>query len=229
MTFKELQDLTLDNLQELQSIVDVSLTKIKKYINRGYFDFVKKTSCLQSEFTLTGGTVANQESYALDDYFYHVEHVRFIEDSTTEYGRILKPFPGGYTHLPKQKQFGVPYYYWVRAVHTRTNAEIGFYPIPGESGNTIKGWVYQFPESDLSANGDIPLIKEAWQDAIYVHALWKLHAAYAHKSNAIRTKANDFKVSYIEMVNDATRNFSELHSDNVVTVDAYMGYDGYDY
>ena len=105
LTFKDIQDLVLDQLQEIQGATDFTLTKLKKYINLGYNDFTRRTRAFTTSYDVT--TVADQTSYSIiAGAFYHISHVRYIEDSSTEYGEPLRKYPGGYSNLPKNKDFG---------------------------------------------------------------------------------------------------------------------------
>jgi hypothetical protein len=224
MTFKELQDEVLDFCQEIQSRPDFNITRVKRAINRGYYDFAGKTSCLQSEFELT--TAVNQESYAINDEIIDFYHVRYIIDATNEYGKPLTPYPGGYAGLPKNKSFGEPSEYWFRGLDTRVKCEIGFYPIP-DAVETIKGWCLCLPGGssapELSSNSDKPLIRDAWQDALVNYAVWKLHATYSHLNKAWRAKALEFKGFYDENVE--SHRFSNFFKGEITQVqDVYETY-----
>lgn len=232
MDFKQLQDDVLDYCQELQGSVGFTLTRVKNQINRGYYDFVRRTKCIQTEVTVD--TVANQFSYQLDPWFYKIEHVRYIEDasadvlsgSASEIGEVLHPYPGGFASLPKNKEYGNPTWYWVRAADDRTKGEIGTVPIVNTSSYTIKIWLSIFPQSDMSTDATVPRIKEAWQDALVHFAVWKLFDSYSHLNAAYLTKSLNHKQQYFELVVDANENMF-IGTDDVYpqVQDSYFDYD----
>jgi hypothetical protein len=224
-TFKEIQDLVQDQLQDVLAATDMTATKIKRYINLGYLDFVRRTRPLTDSYDVT--TVADQASYSIIDAdFSHVAHVRYIEDSDNEYGIPLRPYPGGFANLPKEKTTGVPYWYWVRYNQDNTASEIGTVPIAATASQTITVWGFDIP-ADLSADGDKPLIKKDYQEVLILWPVWKMCNAYAHKSKAIREKALTARSEYLELVGDAAREMSAVTLDEEAeTVDVYGGYDG---
>lgn len=219
MTFKEIQDLTLDQLQDVQKELDVTLTKIKKYINRAYFDFCKRTGCLQDSYDVT--TVANQLAYDVSAALYlKIEHVRYIADSS-EVGEPLRPYPGGFANLPREKSYGKPYWYWIRYANQRDSMEIGTWPIANVADKTLRVFGQDIPTA-LSDNADVPLVKEPYQDALVTGAVWMMTKAYAHKNRALRGKALDARTEYFEAVAEARIDFSTISDDEFPeTVDVY--------
>lgn len=218
MTFKQLQDQLLDYLQEIQAIIDVTPDKMKHYINRGYYKFVKDARAMQSEYTLT--FAANTVSYATEDYWLGVEHVRYNDDTTNKIGLPLDPYPGGYAGLPETKVFGKPRFYWLRSPHSRTKGELGLWPIQSESA-TVKVWAYTSPTSDLSADGDVPLVKEVWHEALVDWATFQLFLIYSHRNPAFLQRAQLHKANYDRWVAEATYEMSELSGDPQPTYDIY--------
>jgi hypothetical protein len=220
LTFKEIQDLALDQLQEVQASPDFTLKKLKRYINLGYNDLTRRTRAFTSSYDIT--TVANQESY--DDIkegaFYHVTHARYIEDSTTEYGDPLRLWPGGFGGLPKDKEFGNPYYYWIRYGGDNTAQELGTVPIAATASKTITVFGYNLPTA-LSADADIPIIHEAYHEGLFQYPVWKICNAYAHKSKAIREKAIVARGEYLDIVNSAKRDAEDFIGDDIQTIDVY--------
>lgn len=217
-TFKQLQDATYDMCQELQGITDFSREKVKYYLNRAQQDFVRKTKCLEKYFDFT--TVANQEAYALDNTVYKVHTVRYIVTPSSEFGQELKPYPGGYYSLPKDRSFGTPYYFWTRYDNTRSSGEFGTYPIVSVASETLRLWCSYYP-ADMSADGDTSAIKEAWHDAMVLHAAWSLHRVYSHKNRSIRLKAKDLQEDYFRDVALAMEELSEQRPRFYETVDVY--------
>lgn len=221
LTFKEIQDLVLDQLQELSGTTDFTLTKLKKYINLGQVDFARRTKLLTNKFDIT--TVANQESYAIANArFIDILHVRYIEDNTTEYGRALRLFPGGYVNLPRQKLFGTPEQFWIRYGGDNVAMEIGTIPIASASSETISVFGHNLPV-DLSADGDITLINQAYHEALILYPVWKIANAYAHKSPAIRNKAIAARDEYLEIVQTALRDAGSYTTEDIQTIDIYTG------
>jgi hypothetical protein len=81
MTFSQIQTDALDLLHELQSTGQYSLTKLKHYINRGYYDFVRRTKSY--ELTMDVVTVADQETYTRSDLSDIVESVTITTAGAT--------------------------------------------------------------------------------------------------------------------------------------------------
>lgn len=218
MTFKQIQDQVLDFAQELQAIPDFTLAKVKHYINRGYYRFVKDTLCMQSEYTLT--FAANTVSYPLEDYFIMVEHVRSNDDTTNKIGYPLKPWEGGYARLPENKVYGVPRFYWIRAPHSRTKGELGLWPIQSSS-YTVKVWAYVYPDTELSADGDVPLFKVIWHDALAEYALWQLFTIYSHSNKALAVRAMMHRDSYERLVAECRYEMTAISGDPQPAIDVY--------
>ena len=230
-TFNQLQDDTLDLCQEIAAQTDFTMTKVKRQINRGYYDFVKRTACIQDVIDIT--TVADQESYTASDaanlaYVYKPWLVRYIEydedagSLVDERGDVLKPYHGGVSALPDVKYTGTPTHYWTRGVHTRGEFEIGTSPICSSSDRVIRVYAFMFPTADLSSDSDQPLMKEAWQDALVNYAVWKLHLPYVHLNKAWHQKAMEHKYYYEEDVATANENMlTETFDDFSQVVDVY--------
>jgi hypothetical protein len=197
LTFKQVQDFLLDK------------------------DFARRTRSLSDSYDVT--TVANQVSYSIiDAKFYHISHVRYIEDSSTEYGVPLRRFPGGFSNLPKEMNWGIPYYFWDRYGGDNTVQEIGTFPIASTSSYTITVWGFDLP-ANLTADGNVPVIHEAYHEALILYPLWKICNAYAHKSKAIREKGVVARDEYLEMVRDARVDNEGFLSEDDQTIDVYSG------
>ncbi len=225
LTFKELQDLVLDQLQELQAMPDMTLVKIKKYINLGYKDFTRRTRILTDDFGIT--TVADQASYEIINAgFYHIGHVRYIEDSDTEYGEPLKLYPGGFAGLPRTKEFGIPCYYWVRYSGDNTAHELGTFPICSTADMTITVWGYSVPLS-MTADADVPIIHAAYHETLMLFPIWKICNSYAHKSKEIRQKGIAARDEYLEAVEMTKMENSSLTNDDIETIDIYDNFGEY--
>jgi len=219
LTYKEIQDLVQDQLQEVLAATDMTGAKIRKYINMGYNDFCRRTKILSDNYDIT--TVADQESYSLvTGAFLHIQHVRYIEDSTTEYGEPLKLYPGGYAGLPQQKEFGIPCFYWTRYHGDNTAVEIGTVPIISTSSETLRVFGYKLPAA-MGLDSSVPVIHEAYHEALVLYPVWKMCNAYAHKSRAIREKAREARDEYLEMVASTNIDSSAFSLDDISTVDEY--------
>lgn len=219
LTFKEIIDLTSDQLQEIMGATDMTMRKIRRYINLGYNDFTRRTKILTDNYDIT--TVADQESYSLvTGAFLQISHVRYIEDSDNEYGEPLKMWPGGYAGLPKNKEFGTPERYWHRYHGDNTTVEIGTVPIASTADKTISVFGYKLP-SPMTLDSAVPVIHEAYHEALILYPVWKLCNAYAHKSKAIREKALTARNEYLEMVADAKGDNTAFSMDDIETVDEY--------
>jgi len=179
MTFLELQTDAIDLLHELVNQPTYSLAKLKGYINRGNSIFVRKTKSIEGSISIT--TVANQFEYTETDAATLANlaipfQVLYIDG--TEVGRTLKPWPGGYTNLPKEYSYGEPYYYWIRNVHAQSVAStpaykgirIGTWPIASTASKTIKidGFMRAMT---LTGNTDEPEIQPEWHDALVYYAV----------------------------------------------------------
>lgn len=81
MQFSQMQTDALDLLRELQSTSQYSLAKLKHYINRGYYDFVRRTKSY--ELTMDVVTVADQETYTRSDLSDIVESVTITTAGAT--------------------------------------------------------------------------------------------------------------------------------------------------
>lgn len=223
LTFKELQDLVQDQLQEVLAATDMTGAKIRKYINLGYNDFCRRTKILSDNYDIT--TVANQASYSLvTGAFLNISHVRYVEDSTTEYGEPLKLYPGGFAGLPKDKEFGRPYYYWHRYHGDNTTVEIGTVPICSTADETLQVLGFKLPAA-MGLDASVPVIHEAYHEALVLYPVWKMCNAYAHKSKAIREKAREARGEYLEMIADAKGDNTAFSMDDIETVDEYDSWD----
>lgn len=215
MTFKQLQDQVLDNCQELQDITDFSLTKVKHYINRGYYDFVRQTRCMEKDIEIL--TAADQEYYTSSDaanpnadelsYLYDIYEARYIDTlsggNAAEYGDILKPIP--HKKLREKWASGTPDYYWVKFNGT-PNVQIGTYPTIGSTGHILRLSCFVFPSSELSADGNIPDIKSLWHDALSEYATYRLFKIYSHLKPEYNMRSKMALELYQGYVNDANYN-----------------------
>jgi len=222
MTFQVIQHLVWDNCQELQGIADFNQKKVKVYINRGYYDFVRRTKCIADIVDIT--TVADQHSYTATDaanlaFVYKPYQVRYIEAGNTDRGDILKY--KDFSEIPDVKSAGTPFWYWTRGVMTRGEFEIGTHPVIGETAATLRVYAYMFPLADLSLDADEPLIKEAWQDALVDYATWKLFKVYQHNNREWKEKAREHKFNYMEMVDLANQEMITDSDDVLEVIDVY--------
>ena len=226
-------------LHELVNQPTYSLAKLKGYINRGSYIFARKTKCLEGSVTIT--TVANQFQYTTTDASNLTKlaipfQVKYVDG--TEVGRTLKPWPGGYTNLPKEYSYGDPYYYWFRNVHAATIAALspvayqgvsmGTWPIAGTSAKTI--WIDGFMRAaTLSADGDTPEVQPEWHDALVYYAVSRMFGMFGHLRRAWENKS----LLYMQMFDVAVREANEFminQSDEPIEqADVYYQMDGGSY
>ncbi len=226
MEFSAIQTDVDDLVQELTSKTGVyTATKLKHYINRGYYDFARRTKCIESSVDIT--SVDSQVTYAAADaanlaYVYEPYEVRHIEESVTEPGDILKPLAGGSSGIGDTYEYGTPDRYYVRGVHSMGKFEIGTWPVLNVDDATIRVYAYMFPIDELDDDADEPLIKEAWCDALTHYAAYRLFKSAGHLREAWNRKADEEFRFYLELVNDFnTEAFNETEDDFPVVYDAY--------
>jgi hypothetical protein len=201
-TFKNLQDQVLVECQELLALPMINRKLIKSYINRAQVEFLRATRLAQDQKDIT--TVANQLAYSVDSEIFQIRSVKWIDDTSADIGRRLKPWPGGYDNLPVSMSYGSPVWYWVRETQTQsagtTLGEIGTWPIEDTASNTIRIYGYIVPASDMSADGDTPILHGNWHMALIYHTLWRLFFIASHHSKGFEKKAAVYKGLYNEMV-----------------------------
>jgi hypothetical protein len=218
MTFSEMQTDAKDLVHELVNAGQYSDTKLKHYINRGNLEFVKRTRCIEDYIDIT--TVENQFEYTESDasdlqYVYLPYQFRYITGAT-EVGEKLRPYPGGYTGLPKTKEYGDPSYYWVINSHTKnrsnpasfTGIRLGTWPIIGTAGNTLRVDAFFWPRT-LSGDADVPEYKEAWHDAPVYWAAYRLFFMFGHLRQSWYQKSGDMKKIFDEYVTMASQETME--------------------
>jgi len=237
MTFLEMQTDAIDLLHELVNQPTYTVAKLKGYINRGNILFARKTKCVEGTTTIT--TVANQVEYDQSDAAGLANlsipyQVRYIDG--TEAGRPLKPYPGGYTNLPKEYSYGDPIYYWVRNVHAAsvavtpayTGIRIGTIPIAGTSAKTISIDGFMRPAT-LTDDTDAPEIQPEWHDALTFYAVSRMFGMFGHLRKAWENKS----LLYLNMFNvtvEEANGFMINQSDEPIEqVDAYYQMDNGDY
>ena len=204
-TFQELYDELDLECQELQGEADYNPIITKRLINRAYHSFAKDVDLLNAEFSFT--TIADQQFYTSSDvanwaYAYRIINVKYIEDASAEFGKILYPYPGGYDNLPKLLSSGTPTWYYTFGRQGTPIQKIGTYPVIGTSDYTLKVNAYHYPTTELSQTSDVPLIPEEYRDALIYYAAWRMFIRYGHRNPAWAKKALEYKISYREFVGD---------------------------
>lgn len=225
-TFKQIQDDVLDLCQELQAQTDFTLKRVKRLINRGQIDFARKTKCIESDVSIT--TVANQAEYSYSDasdlqYFITIDHVRYIQ-SASDVGDVLKPYPGGWSALPKTMIYGTPTKYWHRKIFNRQGLKIGTWPIAGTSSLTLKVYGSILPTAEMSADGDYPQIADQYHDALVDYAVWRSFELYSHSNGAWANKAFAHKTLYENLVNELAMDSASVDTEPAVIQNAYGDY-----
>ena len=211
MTFLQIITDSLDLLQEIQDHPQYSLVKLKGYINRGNLTFVRKTKALEGTIDIT--TVANQFEYDESDAATLANlmipyQFRYVDG--TEMGEPLKPWAGGYAHLPKEYSYGTPSYYWIRNVHAQTvtaptayqGVRVGTWPICQTSAKTLRIDGF-FRPSTLVGDTDEPEIQAEWHDALTYYAVSRMFAMVGHLQPEWSKKSLMYMSEFERMVNDA--------------------------
>ena len=217
MTITQIQDDIVGLCQELAGEFDFTLDRIMHLINRGYYDFVRRTNCIEDRIDIT--SVANQVSYSVADaaniaFIYRINEIRHIESGVTENGFSLKSYPGGYVALPEKLIYSSsPTHYWTRAMQsheTTVNVAkvIGTWPVLNSSNDTLRIHCYRFPLAELTVNTSTMEIDPAYQDAITFYVAWRVHMMYQHKNPFIQQKSNDMQRAYFDLVKDFNLNAS---------------------
>jgi len=229
MDFLQLQTDTIDLLGALTDIPDYSLTQVKHYINRGYFDFCSLTEIASQIFLFT--TTANQFVYTKTQWTdienaIKVFEARYEEDATeSSLGTVLKPFPGGMGALPKNIETGTPKFYALGNWFTPGKKVFILWPVPSTTGKNIKINASTLPDTELVADNDTLIIPEQWHDAISYYAAWRMFSKYSHRNPSWRRKALENKNFYEQKVLEAKQlSFFDSHDDSMVVRDVYDVY-----
>lgn len=228
-----MQEDALDLLQELQNHPQYSSTKLKHYINRGIYTFVRKTKCLEGIVEIT--TVADQVKYDESDESDITSimipyQVRYVDG--TEVGRALKTWVGGYTNLPKKYSYGTPYYYWLKNVHARsvtapstyTGVELGTWPICSSSGKTIQVDAFFRPQT-LVADDDESEIQLEWHDAPVFYGVARMFGMFGHLRTGWQNKSLFYMSEFERMVGEANEFMINQSDEPIETQDVYYEMD----
>jgi len=211
LTFLEMQTDALDLLQEVQAHGQYSATKLKHYLNQGNLAFARKTKCIEVTVDIT--TVAEQFEYDSSDAAGLITlmipyQFRYVDG--TEMGEPLKPYPGGYTNLPKVYSYGKPFYYWIRNIHAATVAapsayvgvRVGTWPICDTADKTLRIDGFMRP-TVLSADAHISEIQPEWHDAVVYYAVSRIFSMFAHLQPEWGRKATFYLSEFERMVAEA--------------------------
>ena len=229
MEFAEMQTDALDLLHELQNHGQYTSDKLKHYINRGSVEFVKRTMCIEAPIDIT--TVASQFEYTEADaaglaYLLKPIQIRYV-DSASEVGEPLRMFRGGYTNLPKTKQYGTPSEYWIRNVPGKTRgalpvaftgARLGTWPICATSAKTLRLDAFLWPVP-LVGDTDIPEYKDAWHDAPVYWAAYRMILNFSHLRKGWHDKALELKAIFDEYVESARRDLVSQDDGPFIPID----------
>jgi len=225
MTFLEIQTDALDLLHELQNHPQYTIAKLKGYINRGNFTFVRKTKAIEGTVEIT--TVANQVEYDESDAAALATlmipfQVRYVDG--TEAGESLKPWPGGYPNLPKTYSYGTPSYYWIRNVHaasvtdpaTYTGIRVGTWPVCGTDDKTLKIDGFFRPATLVNATAE-PEIQAEWHDALVYYAVSRMFGMVSHLQPEWQKKSIFYMSEFERMVSEANE-FMAIQSDEPMEI-----------
>jgi hypothetical protein len=222
MTFLQLQTMVIESLHfALKAQSEYSLDRVKHYLNRGYYDFVKLTKCMEDIIDVT--TVADQEYYTKADkadieFIYHPYEVRYIEKGSTDIGYKLRPYRGGHSALPRVKSYARPDYYWTQKVNSKDGFIIGTWTIASSAGDTLRIYTYMFPSTDMNVDGDIPEIKEAYQDALVDYAISKIYKIFSKINKEWTSLSKEHWAYYQDAVNKYNYEMALDSEDEVPTL-----------
>ena len=232
----------LDIIQDWQQHPDYTIAKLKHYLNSGNRAFVRLTKCIEGYVDVT--TVANQFEYTQADaadlqYIYKPRQMRYIEE-TSEVGIRLRPWPGGYTNLPKDMIYGTPSYYWLinmagRSVTTagtptgsgiRTGVRLGTWPIISSADETLRVEGFLWPLA-LTADTHIPEYDEAWHDAAVYFAAYRMLWMFGEKYPETRKKAIECKQLFDNRVIEAKKELAASQIDLMGVLDIEQDVDAW--
>jgi len=187
----------------LKAQTEYTAARVQHYVNRGYYDFVKRTKCIEDIIDIT--TVADKAYYVAADsanlaYVYHVSMVRYITSGSTDVGYKLKPYPGGFRMLPRVKSNARPTHYWTQFANVDNDLRIGTWPINSATGDTLRVYAYMFPTALLVNNGDQPIIKLAYRDALAYYAIARLYNIFSHINGGWKNQHDHYMGLYLEQV-----------------------------
>ena len=237
MTFGQMQTDALDLLQEIQNHPQYTISKLKHYLNQGNMAFARKTKAIEGTIDIT--TVANQFEYDESDKstlanIYIPYQVRYVDGS--EVGDQLKPWPGGYTNLPKRYSYGTPTYYWLRNLHARsttnpaayTGVRFGTWPIAGTADKTIRIDAFLHPATLVTEAAE-PEYKDTWGDAPVHYAVSRMFAIFSHLNPSWDRKAMFHMSEFERLVSDANQDMSYQSDEPIELEDVYYQMDSWSY
>ena len=210
-TFKNMQDAVIASLHPaIKSRSNYSLDLVKNHINKGYYEFVRRTKCIEGTVDIT--TVANQSSYTQSDNssianIMQPYEVRYVESGSSNVGWPLKPYEGGHANLPRTKVYGIPSHYWIRGGNSYGNFEIGTYPIIDASGGTLRIDAFMWPSSELSNDDDEPEIEEAYREALVDYALYKIYRMFKYIDKSWHELSLTYRADFLQII-------AEWHDEN---------------
>ena len=203
-TFKDMQDAVVDSLHPaIKNQSNYSLTLVKSQLNNAYYNFVKRTKCIEGTVSIT--TVANQDSYTASDKaeignIIQPYEVRYIESGSSNNGYLLSPYPGGHSNLPRTKTYGIPSNYWIIGGNAKGKFEIGTWPIIDASGGTLKIWAFMWPSAEMNVDSDEPEIEEAYREALIDYALYKIYKRFKYLKDEWHNLSISYKNDYLSRI-----------------------------
>lgn len=235
MTFSEQQTDAIDLMQEIVDHPEYSLAKLKGYLNRGNLTFVRKTKCIEGTIDIT--TVSNQFEYDESDAATLANLmipylVRYVDG--TETGRHLKPWPGGFTNLPKEYSYGEPYYYWIRNVHAATvtapsaytGVRFGTWPIATTASKTVRIHGFMRPAT-LSGDSDESEVQPEWHDAMVYYAVSRMFGMVSHLNKAWANKAVFYMSEFERTIGEANEFMINQSDEPIEIEDVYHQMDNW--
>ncbi len=162
-TFVNLQDELLEMLGRPDiSASDVFRTRAKFYLNRAYLDIASRFDLPDLVTSESIVSIASTADYALGANVLFILSIVMVNTSPAEQHRLIKKGISSVDEMTTAVE-GTPVYY------ARFGLKITVEPIPPDADITFKVRHIQRP-TELSADGDIPVLSREWDNAILYRA-----------------------------------------------------------
>ena len=167
-SYREIQDNVLSLISKSDS---TTRTRIKNWINMGYYDFVLRELWPFREVTDTITTVGGTQEYTLSTEFTDIDAQNIIsvtvQDNNTKL--VYWPYNQLRANQPNFAQVGssVPQRYYIKA------GKIGLWPAPADAYTVVVDY-YKVP-TELSADADVPIVPIAYRESLVQYALGLEH------------------------------------------------------
>ena len=141
----DVQDITGDT-------TSATLTIFKRFMNNGYHLVLSELGRSHTEKTQTASTVADQQYYTLPSEALYVKSVK-VTSSSIEYPiePIIDQDTWDVLNADVTGTTDIPTFYFVRPGFGVNGTEVGIFPTPASSGNTIT-LIYEAGDRDLNVD-----------------------------------------------------------------------------